>query len=86
MDEAGFLFGLLDRGCAIQLQVEAARAGDPTLVKHIITNEEAAFNFQMASEKNVLYAEAQPDIDFEIEMAGGLAIIGKGVENMKIDV
>jgi len=84
VDEAGFLFGLLDRGCAIQLQVEAARAGNPNLKKHIVSDEEAEYNFKMASEKNVLYAEAQPDIDFEMEMAGP-GVIERGVESMKID-
>ncbi|KAH8599306.1 class II aldolase/adducin N-terminal [Bisporella sp. PMI_857] len=84
VDEAGFLFGLLDRGCAIQLQVEAARAGNPLLVKHTINDEEAAYNFKMASEKNSLYCEAQPDLEFEMEMAGP-GVIERGVENMVID-
>jgi ribulose-5-phosphate 4-epimerase/fuculose-1-phosphate aldolase len=84
VDEAGFLFGLLDRGCAIQLQVEAARAGNPSLVKNIVTDEEAAYNFKMASEKNILYAEAQPDLDYEFAMAGP-GVIEKGIENMKVD-
>lgn len=38
----------------------------------------------MASEKNALYAEAQPDLDFEIETAG-LDVVARGVENMKVD-
>lgn len=38
----------------------------------------------MASEKNSLYAEAQPDLDFEMEMAGP-GVIARGVENMTID-
>ena len=84
VDEAGFLFGLLDRGCAIQLQVEAAYNGSPSLVKHVVSDEEAAYNFKMASEKNILYGEAQPDLDFEMEMAGA-GVIEKGVENMIID-
>jgi len=84
VDEAGFLFGLLDRGCAIQLQVEAASAGNPSLVRNIVSDEEAAYNFKMASEKNSLYAEAQPDLDYEFAMAG-LGGIEKGVENMKVD-
>lgn len=85
VDEAGFLFSSLDRGCAIQLQIEAACAGNPNLKKRIISDDEAAYNFKMASDKNSLYAEAQPDVDFEIEMAGGLAVIGKGLENLTID-
>jgi hypothetical protein len=38
----------------------------------------------MASEKNALYAEAQPDLDFEFEMAGE-GVIERGVENMVVD-
>ncbi|TVY23233.1 Meiotically up-regulated protein [Lachnellula hyalina] len=84
VDEAGFMFGLLDRGCAIQLQVEQACAGNPSLVKHVVSDEEAAYNFKMASEKNALYAEAQPDLDYEFAMAGP-GVIEKGVEDMKVD-
>jgi len=84
VDEAGFLFGLLDRGCEIQLRVEAAMAGDKSLVKYVVSEEEAAYNFKMASEKNSLYAEAQPDLEFEFAMAGPKAI-EKGWEEMVID-
>jgi hypothetical protein len=54
------------------------------LVKHTINDEEAAYNFKMASEKNSLYCEAQPDLEFEMEMAGP-GVIERGVENMVID-
>jgi hypothetical protein len=54
------------------------------LIKHIISDEEAAYNFKMASEKNALYREAQPDLDYEFAMAGP-GVIENGVENMKID-
>ncbi|KAI9739395.1 MAG: hypothetical protein M1818_005083 [Claussenomyces sp. TS43310] len=84
VDEAGFMFGLLDRGCRMQLEVEAALAGDPNLKKNIISDEEAAYNFKMASEKNVLYAEAQPDVEFELDRAG--ETISKGVEAVVIDL
>jgi len=84
VDETGFLFGLLDRSCKIQLQVEAACAGNPELKKKVVSDAEAAYVFKMASDKDTLYAEAQPDVDYEIEMAG-LEVIAKGVENQKID-
>jgi len=84
VDEAGFLFGLLDRSCKIQLQVEAACAGNPGLKKKVVGDVEAAYVFRMASDKDALYAEAQPDLDYEIEVAG-LDVIAKGVENQKID-
>ncbi|KAI1269498.1 arad-like aldolase/epimerase [Xylariaceae sp. FL1019] len=78
VDEAGFMFGLLDRACQMQLQVEAAAANG--IPKHIISDEEAAYNFKMASEKNALYREAQPDLEFEFEMAGGQDVLGRGFE------
>jgi ribulose-5-phosphate 4-epimerase/fuculose-1-phosphate aldolase len=83
VDEASFLFGLLDRCCEIQLKVEAACAGNPELKKRIIPHELAEFNFKLVSEKHWLYVEAQPDIEYEIVMAGH--IIREGIENMKVD-
>lgn len=85
VDEAGFMFGLLDRGCAMQLQVEAACAGNPSLKKNIISDEEAAYNFKMASEANSLYAEFQPDLDYIIEK-DGFEKLARGVENQRIDL
>jgi ribulose-5-phosphate 4-epimerase/fuculose-1-phosphate aldolase len=82
VDEASFLFGLLDRSCEIQLRVEAARAGNPALKKHIIPHELALNNFRMAGEKNWLYEEAQPDIEYEIEMAGDR--IRTGMDDIRI--
>lgn len=38
----------------------------------------------MASEKNALYAEAQPDLEYEFAIAGS-GVIEKGIEGMKID-
>ena len=83
VDEASFLFGLVDRSCEIQLRVEAACAGNPSLKKSIIPHELAMNNFKMAGEKNWLYEEAQPDIQYEIELAGD--IIEAGLDDLKID-
>lgn len=83
VDEAAFLLGLVERSCEIQLKVEAACAGNPELKKTLIPDELCKFNFQMAGEKNWLYVEAQPDIEYEIEMAGG--VIKTGLENMRVD-
>ncbi|KAI0025697.1 arad-like aldolase/epimerase [Xylariomycetidae sp. FL0641] len=79
VDEAGFMFGLLDRGCAMQLQVEAAAASGG-LKKHVISDAEAAENFRMASEPHALYREAQPDLEFEFEAAGGEDALAAGFE------
>ena len=53
-------------------------------MKNIVADEEAAYNFQMSSEKNILYREAQPDLDYEFALAGP-GVIERGVETMKID-
>ncbi|KAI1388791.1 arad-like aldolase/epimerase [Hypoxylon trugodes] len=82
VDEAGFMFGLLDRACAMQLQVEAAAANG--IPKQIISDEEAAYNFKMASEKHALYREAQPDVEFEMEMAGGEHVLARGFESLRV--
>ncbi|KAI1428020.1 class II aldolase [Xylaria sp. FL1777] len=84
VDEAGFLFGLLDRACDMQLRVEAAAAANGNgLAKRLISDEEAAYNFRMASEKHVLYREAQPDLEFEFEMAGGEDVLARGFETLQ---
>ena len=83
VDEAGFLFGLLDRSCAVQLQVEAACAGNPDLKRNVIPDEEAAHNFKMASEKHVLYREAQPDVEMEFELAGGEEVLAAGLDGLE---
>jgi ribulose-5-phosphate 4-epimerase/fuculose-1-phosphate aldolase len=83
VDEAGFLFGLLDRSCAIQLQVEAACASGG-LKKCLISDEEAEYNFRMASEKHVLYREAQPDVELEFELAGGEEALARGFDRLVV--
>ena len=44
VDEAGFLFGLLERCCGLQLEVERAGIG-----KRVIGDREAAFNFSAST-------------------------------------
>lgn len=82
VDEASFLFGLVDRSCDIQLRVEAASAGNPELKKQIISHELAEANAKMAGEKHWLYEEAQPDIELEIELSNGK--IYDGMDNIRI--
>lgn len=82
VDEASFLLGLVDRSCDIQLRVEAASAGNPELKKQIISHELAAANEKLTGEKHWLYEEAQPDIEYEIEMAGDK--IHSGMDNIKL--
>lgn len=82
VDEAGFLFGLMDRSCAMQLQVEAAAANG--IPKNIISDEEAEYNFVMASEENAMYREAQPDVEYELEAAGGEDVLARGFDTLSI--
>jgi ribulose-5-phosphate 4-epimerase/fuculose-1-phosphate aldolase len=44
VDEAAFLFCLMERSCRVQLLADAAGHE-----KHIVSDEEAAYNFKMAS-------------------------------------
>ena len=45
VDEAGFLFGLLERSCAVQVELGRVQGGE----KRVIGDREAEFNFRMAS-------------------------------------
>ncbi|KAL8797136.1 MAG: hypothetical protein Q9195_000603 [Heterodermia aff. obscurata] len=49
VDEAAFLFRLMEKSCEVQLLAEAA-AANGNLKKKIISDEEAAYNYSMASE------------------------------------
>ncbi|KIV80089.1 hypothetical protein PV11_07616 [Exophiala sideris] len=69
VDEAAFLFSLLDHSCEIQLKVEAAAGSG--LKKVLIAPEEAAYNFKMASDPETLYLEWQTEYDFEDEISQG---------------
>jgi ribulose-5-phosphate 4-epimerase/fuculose-1-phosphate aldolase len=69
VDEAAYLFGLMERSCQIQLLAEAAAANG--LEKKIISDEEAAYNFQMASDAESLYCEFQPEYDLEEALTDG---------------
>ena len=51
VDEAAYLFRLMEKSCEVQLLVEAAAAAaHGKLEKKIISDEEAAYNYSMASE------------------------------------
>ncbi|MCJ1232588.1 hypothetical protein MMC14_000541 [Varicellaria rhodocarpa] len=73
VDEAGFLFGLLERCCAVQLDVERAGyevgEGEGKKRMRVIGDREAEFNFRMASTPETLYWEFQPDYDYEVAMS-----------------
>ncbi|KAF0273630.1 hypothetical protein FOG51_01201 [Hanseniaspora uvarum] len=58
IDEAIYLFGLMERSCKIQLLVEQTN-----LPKKIISDEEAHYTFYNTSDPETLYAEFQPEYE-----------------------
>ncbi|KAJ5712554.1 hypothetical protein N7493_009022 [Penicillium malachiteum] len=66
VDEAAFLFCLMERSCKIQLLVDRTE-----LEKHIVSDEEAAYNFKMASTPECLYTEFQPHYQYEESLCNG---------------
>ncbi|KAJ5141028.1 hypothetical protein N7448_004436 [Penicillium atrosanguineum] len=69
VDEAAYLFTLLEASCEAQLKTEAAAANG--LQKIILDDETAAFTFQMTSDPESHYCEFQPDYEYELEATGG---------------
>ncbi|KAI0485040.1 putative aldolase [Xylariaceae sp. FL0804] len=69
VDEAAFLFGLMERSCRVQLLADAAAAGG--LKKHLVADEEAEYNFRMASTPECLFVEFQPYLNYEDRVSGG---------------
>lgn len=69
VDEAAYLYTLMERSCEVQLMVEAAAANG--IPKVYVDDEAAAFTFKMASDPEALYYEFQPDLEYEYEMSNG---------------
>ncbi|EME44034.1 hypothetical protein DOTSEDRAFT_151675 [Dothistroma septosporum NZE10] len=69
VDEAAYLYTLMERSCEVQLMVEAAAANG--IEKVYAPEESARYTFEMASDPEALYCEFQPDLEFEEEMCGG---------------
>jgi ribulose-5-phosphate 4-epimerase/fuculose-1-phosphate aldolase len=69
VDEAAYLFGLMERSCKAQLLAEAAAANG--CKKVMISDEEAAYNFKVESDPEILYCEFQPDYEYEEAMSNG---------------
>ncbi|CAI7649933.1 unnamed protein product [Penicillium viridicatum] len=66
VDEAAFLFCLMERSCKVQLLADSAGHK-----KHIVSDEEAAYNFKMASTPDTLYVEFQPHYQYEEALYNG---------------
>lgn len=69
VDEAAYLYTLMERSCEIQLMVEAAAANG--VPKVLVEDEAAEYTFRMASDPETLYWEFQPDLEFEHEACAG---------------
>ncbi|KAK3109749.1 hypothetical protein LTR53_016648 [Teratosphaeriaceae sp. CCFEE 6253] len=69
VDEAAYLYTLMERSCEIQLMVEAAAANG--VPKVYVPEESARYTFEMASDPEALYWEFQPDLEYEEHMSGG---------------
>jgi ribulose-5-phosphate 4-epimerase/fuculose-1-phosphate aldolase len=69
VDEAAYLYTLMERSCEIQLMVEAAAANG--IPKVYVDDEAAAYTFKMGSDPESLYCEFQPDLEYERELSNG---------------
>lgn len=67
VDEAGYLFTLMERSCEAQLLVDAARYHytSPGEIPH----EQAQYTFDQTSDPETLYQEFQPDLEYEVFMS-----------------
>jgi ribulose-5-phosphate 4-epimerase/fuculose-1-phosphate aldolase len=69
VDEAAYLYTLMERSCEIQLMVEAAAANG--VPKVYVDDEAAEYTFKMASDPESLYWEFQPDLEYEQAQRNG---------------
>lgn len=66
VDEAAYLYTLMERSCEVQLLAEAAAANG--IPKIIAPDDAAEYTFKMGSDAEALYAEFQPDLEYERAM------------------
>jgi len=66
VDEAAYLYTMMETSCQVQLMVEAAAANG---IKKVLVDDEAAeYTFRMGSDAETLYYEFQPDLEYESAM------------------
>ncbi|WZH40516.1 class II aldolase/adducin N-terminal [Fusarium acuminatum] len=66
VDEAAYLFSLMERTCEVQLLVESAR-----LQRQVIGDEEAEYTYRYNADPTTLYTEFQPDFEYEVWKSQG---------------
>ncbi|KAK1515219.1 L-fuculose-phosphate aldolase [Colletotrichum costaricense] len=68
VDEAAFLFTLMENTCRAQLLAEAASASG--IRKHICPHEEAEYTYRLTTPES-MWLEFQPDYEYELQESGG---------------
>ncbi|ODQ82279.1 hypothetical protein BABINDRAFT_10742 [Babjeviella inositovora NRRL Y-12698] len=68
VDEAAYLFTLMERTCQAQLMADAAAAGG--FEKKVIGDEEAAYTYHTSADPETLFTEFQPEIELEEYLHG----------------
>ncbi|KAF2149223.1 arad-like aldolase/epimerase [Myriangium duriaei CBS 260.36] len=68
VDEAAYLYTLMERSCEVQLLADAAALATGR-DKVMVPDEACKFTFEMGADAESLYHEFQPDLDFERELA-----------------
>ncbi|KAJ6441474.1 aldolase [Purpureocillium lavendulum] len=70
VDEAAYLYTLMERSCEVQLLADAAAQGSGK-PKIIIGAEAAQFTFEATSDPDALYCSFQPDFQMELKLSAG---------------
>lgn len=78
VDEAGYLYTLMERSCEVQLLADAAAAGGKE--KKIIGDAEAAYTAFMNGDPETLYLELQNDLALERHYDDSFMTFTKGKE------
>ncbi|ESU06016.1 hypothetical protein FGSG_00790 [Fusarium graminearum PH-1] len=66
VDEAAYLFSLMERTCEVQLLVESTG-----LPRNTISDEAAEYTYRYNADPNTLYTEFQPDFEYEVWKSNG---------------
>ena len=69
VDEAAYVFGLMERSCDIELKAMLGELKGLPVTE--ITDEEAAYNHKTSGDPGVLYWQFQPEYDYEYEACNG---------------
>ncbi|KAI5456666.1 class II aldolase/adducin N-terminal [Mariannaea sp. PMI_226] len=70
VDEAAYLYTLLERSCEVQLLADAAAAGSGH-EKILVTDAAAKFTFKATSDPESMYCFFQPDLELEKMLSSG---------------